>query len=220
MYNNDIIPPFLLSLSLSFWRCSLFLVEENELVAVVFDSELPEEAVSFDGLISACIHACTHLIIVTSDWQFFFKFILLDCPLLSSLLPLSPFPQTPGSSAQIRIPIGQGIAGFVAQSGKSVNIRDAYKSQYFYKEVDKTTGFVTRYIYWLYNSKKFKKNFFFRILSHNLSPCFTSILSDQIFKINLMVHVLFIFNFFRNVLCIPIIDHTGGECLHTVQLEK
>ena len=61
---------------------------------------------------------------------------------------LSPFPQTPGSSVQIRIPIGQGIAGFVAQSGKSVNIRDAYKSQYFYKEVDKTTGFVTRYYYY------------------------------------------------------------------------
>ena len=35
-----------------------------------------------------------------------------------------------------------------------------------------------------------------------------------------MVRVLFFLNFFRNVLCIPIIDHTGGECLNTVQLEN
>lgn len=76
-------------------------------------------------------------------------FLIYTLRLSSFIIPppsLSPFPQTPGSSAQIRIPIGQGIAGFVAQSGKSINIRDAYKSQYFYKEVDKTTGFVTRYI--------------------------------------------------------------------------
>jgi cGMP-dependent 3',5'-cyclic phosphodiesterase len=77
-------------------KCSLFLVdkETQELVAVVFDSELPNKR----------------------------------------------------NSKSFRIPIGQGIAGFVAQSGKTVNIRDAYRHPQFYKEVDKSTGFVTRNI--------------------------------------------------------------------------
>ena len=46
----------------------------------------------------------------------------------------------------IRIKIGQGIAGYVAKMGRLVNIRDAYKHPMFFKEVDKTTGFVTRNI--------------------------------------------------------------------------
>ena len=46
----------------------------------------------------------------------------------------------------LRIKIGQGIAGYVAKMGRLVNIRDAYKHPMFFKEVDKTTGFVTRNI--------------------------------------------------------------------------
>ena len=46
----------------------------------------------------------------------------------------------------IRIKIGQGIAGYVAKMGRLVNIRDAYKHPMFFKDVDKTTGFVTRNI--------------------------------------------------------------------------
>ena len=40
--------------------------------------------------------------------------------------------------------MGQGIAGLVAQTGKFVNIKDAYKNPQFFKEIDKNTGFHTR----------------------------------------------------------------------------
>ena len=53
---------------------------------------------------------------------------------------------TQWSQKPIRIKIGQGIAGYVAKKGKLVNIRDAYKHPKFFKEVDKSTGFVTKNI--------------------------------------------------------------------------
>jgi cGMP-dependent 3',5'-cyclic phosphodiesterase len=46
----------------------------------------------------------------------------------------------------VRIAVGQGIAGFVAQTGKIVNIKDAYKHPNFFKDVDMSTGFHTRNI--------------------------------------------------------------------------
>lgn len=46
---------------------------------------------------------------------------------------------------EIRIAAGQGIAGNVAQTGKLLNIRDAYTHPLFYKGVDEQTGFKTRY---------------------------------------------------------------------------
>ncbi|XP_017893026.1 cGMP-dependent 3',5'-cyclic phosphodiesterase-like isoform X2 [Ceratina calcarata] len=49
-------------------------------------------------------------------------------------------------SHEMRIPIGQGIAGHVATTGKLLNIRDAYKDPLFYKGVDELTGFKTRNI--------------------------------------------------------------------------
>lgn len=47
---------------------------------------------------------------------------------------------------EIRIPIGSGIAGAVAQSGKVINIADAYEDPRFNPAVDKATGFRTRSI--------------------------------------------------------------------------
>jgi len=47
---------------------------------------------------------------------------------------------------EIRIPIGSGIAGAVAQSGEAINITDAYSDSRFNPEVDKRTGFLTRSI--------------------------------------------------------------------------
>lgn len=46
----------------------------------------------------------------------------------------------------MRIPIGQGIAGHVATSGKVLNIRNAYEHPLFYPGIDKITGFKTRNI--------------------------------------------------------------------------
>jgi signal transduction histidine kinase/putative methionine-R-sulfoxide reductase with GAF domain len=46
----------------------------------------------------------------------------------------------------IRLPIGEGIAGHVAQSGKPVLVRDAYKDARFDSTWDKQSGFRTRSI--------------------------------------------------------------------------
>jgi putative ABC transport system ATP-binding protein len=47
---------------------------------------------------------------------------------------------------EIRIPLGSGIAGAVAQSGEPIRIDDAYADPRFNRDVDKQTGFRTRSI--------------------------------------------------------------------------
>jgi len=47
---------------------------------------------------------------------------------------------------QIEIPLGKGIAGQVAQTGKAINISDAYADPRFNREVDVQTGYRTRNI--------------------------------------------------------------------------
>ncbi|MFN3477588.1 MAG: HD domain-containing phosphohydrolase, partial [Candidatus Methylomirabilales bacterium] len=47
---------------------------------------------------------------------------------------------------EIRIKIGEGIAGYVAATGRTVNIREAYEDPRFHKEVDKQTGYRTKTI--------------------------------------------------------------------------
>ena len=43
-----------------------------------------------------------------------------------------------------RFPVGQGVAGRVAFTGQTVNLRDAYRCQYFQPGVDHQTGITTR----------------------------------------------------------------------------
>jgi adenylate cyclase len=47
---------------------------------------------------------------------------------------------------EIRVPRGMGIAGHVAVSGETVNIKDAYQDPRFNPEVDRRTGYRTRTI--------------------------------------------------------------------------
>ena len=47
---------------------------------------------------------------------------------------------------EIRVPIGQGIAGQVAATAETVNIADAYADERFNQEVDRRTGYRTRSI--------------------------------------------------------------------------
>lgn len=47
---------------------------------------------------------------------------------------------------EIRFPIGMGIAGYVAKSGDTLNIKDAYNDNRFNKEIDKKTGYRTKTI--------------------------------------------------------------------------
>ncbi|XP_047126278.1 cGMP-dependent 3',5'-cyclic phosphodiesterase isoform X2 [Hydra vulgaris] len=48
--------------------------------------------------------------------------------------------------AEVRIPINQGIAGHVACTGETINIKDAYSHPLFYRDVDAMTGFKTKHI--------------------------------------------------------------------------
>ncbi|KAJ3030805.1 UNVERIFIED_CONTAM: hypothetical protein HDU68_007722 [Siphonaria sp. JEL0065] len=50
------------------------------------------------------------------------------------------------STPNFRIKIGSGIAGYVASTGKGLNIPDAYKDVRFDQSMDKKTGFKTRSI--------------------------------------------------------------------------
>ncbi len=45
---------------------------------------------------------------------------------------------------EIRMPIGQGLAGWVAKTGRTINLVDAYQDERFNPEVDKLTGYRTR----------------------------------------------------------------------------
>ena len=45
---------------------------------------------------------------------------------------------------EIRIPVGLGIAGTVAQTGKAINLPDAYEDARFNPEPDKVSGYHTK----------------------------------------------------------------------------
>ena len=45
---------------------------------------------------------------------------------------------------EIRLPIGKGLAGYVAKTGEVVNITDAYKDPRFNPEIDRKSGYTTR----------------------------------------------------------------------------
>ncbi len=44
---------------------------------------------------------------------------------------------------EIRMPMGKGLAGYVAKTGETVNIHDAYKDPRFNPEIDKKSGYKT-----------------------------------------------------------------------------
>ncbi|OGU27334.1 MAG: hypothetical protein A2X66_03565 [Ignavibacteria bacterium GWA2_54_16] len=45
---------------------------------------------------------------------------------------------------EIRLPIGTGISGHVAKTGKTINLKDAWKDKRFFSGFDLRTGFLTR----------------------------------------------------------------------------
>ena len=49
-----------------------------------------------------------------------------------------------GKPVDIRLPIGTGIAGHVAATGETINVKDASKDERFYAGVDQKTGFRSR----------------------------------------------------------------------------
>lgn len=49
-----------------------------------------------------------------------------------------------GDALEIALPMGRGIAGWVAEHGRAVNVKDAYKDPRFDPRIDRETGFTTR----------------------------------------------------------------------------
>ncbi len=47
-------------------------------------------------------------------------------------------------SCEIRLPVGRGIAGWVARTGRPVAVADAYEDSRFDPGVDRQTGYRTR----------------------------------------------------------------------------
>jgi signal transduction histidine kinase/CRP-like cAMP-binding protein len=45
---------------------------------------------------------------------------------------------------EIRLPVGKGLAGYVAMTGETINITDAYKDPRFNPDVDRKSGYKTR----------------------------------------------------------------------------
>ena len=50
------------------------------------------------------------------------------------------------SMVEIRLPVGKGIAGFVAATGQTINLSDAYADARFNPEIDRASGYKTRTI--------------------------------------------------------------------------
>ncbi len=50
------------------------------------------------------------------------------------------------STEEIRVPIGKGVAGRVAETGEPLNIEDAYENPLFNRSIDQATGYTTRSI--------------------------------------------------------------------------
>lgn len=44
---------------------------------------------------------------------------------------------------EIRLPLGKGLAGYVAKTGETINIRDAYRDPRFNPEIDRKSGYKT-----------------------------------------------------------------------------
>jgi putative ABC transport system ATP-binding protein len=96
--------------------------------------------VAFKGMLSRGLSAFTHKLSQLLNAERTSLFLLENGTLL---LKVARDLQV---DVEIRVPIGSGIVGAVAQSGESINIADAYADPRFNPDVDKQTGFRTRSI--------------------------------------------------------------------------
>ncbi|NOR18921.1 MAG: ATP-binding cassette domain-containing protein [Xanthomonadales bacterium] len=96
--------------------------------------------VAFKGMLARGLTAFTHKLSHLLDAERCSLFLVESDTLLLKVAYDLPV------DSEIRVPIGSGIVGAVAQTGKSINIPDAYADRRFNSDVDKQTGFRTRSI--------------------------------------------------------------------------
>lgn len=96
--------------------------------------------IAFKGMLARGLSAFTHKLSQLLNAERSSLFLVEDDTLLLKVA------RDLDAGEEIRIPIGTGIAGAVAQSGKIINIPDAYADSRFNPDVDRKTGFRTRSI--------------------------------------------------------------------------
>ncbi len=96
--------------------------------------------IAFKGMLARGLSAFTHKLSQLLNAERSSLFLVEDDTLLLKVA------RDLDTGEEIRIPIGTGIAGAVAQSGKIINIPDAYADSRFNPDVDRKTGFRTRSI--------------------------------------------------------------------------
>jgi signal transduction histidine kinase len=75
------------------------------------------------------------------------------------------------SLAEIRLPLGKGIAGYVAQTGDTIYTEDAYKDPRFNPEIDRITGYRTRSMLCMPMRNKYGKIIgVFQLLNKDTAP--------------------------------------------------
>ncbi len=87
---------------------------------------------------------------------------------------------------EVRLPIGQGIAGYVAQTGETINIADAYAHPQFTDRYDQITGFRTQSILCMPMQDENNKIIGVFQLINKKSGTFTT--DDELFLQDLSVH--------------------------------
>jgi putative ABC transport system ATP-binding protein len=95
---------------------------------------------AFQGMLSQALFAFTRKLAQVLDAERA-SFFLVDDDRAELVLRVS---QDVSTEADLRIPLGSGIAGAVAATGAPVRIDDAYADPRFYPEIDRRTGFRTR----------------------------------------------------------------------------
>ncbi len=96
--------------------------------------------VAFKGMLASGLSAFTYKLSQLLNAERSSLFLVEDDTLLLKVA------KNLDTGKEIRIPIGSGLAGAVAQSGKIINIADAYADERFNPDVDRKTGFRTRSI--------------------------------------------------------------------------
>lgn len=95
--------------------------------------------------------------------------------------------QTGEEKLTIELPLGVGIAGHVAKTGKTVNVKDTSKDSRFYEEIDNSSGFTTKNMLCM-PLKNRKNNILgvFQLLNKNTGGHFTQ--SDEEFIEAFSIH--------------------------------
>ncbi len=107
----------------------------NELQMIIKAAELVNSDIRVDEVLKNIVDVATN---ITSADRGTLYLIDKDKDELWSLITMGD------ETREIRLKIGEGLAGFVAKSGETINIKDVRKDTRFNPEFDKASGYITK----------------------------------------------------------------------------